>query len=560
MISILIDYNFNKTNHTTCRWLLKKEVIIMKAMKNFLRMITTTTITATLMMSVLTGCGASSNTSTTSNNNSDNAEVTASDTNELTPTTLTNTKDTIRLPLGSEIDSLDPLNSAAGDTNAIMMNVFEGLLRFSESGEFLPALALSYDILDDGLTYKFYLNEDVKFHNGEEFSADDVIYTYNRLGGFDGYDALSTSVSSVVESIEALDDYTVVMNLLNHDSAFLTKCINPIVKVGYDNDAVIPNGTGPYKFVEYIHGEKVVFEIYDDYNTTDTIKPTVQNIEVNIMTDSNAILLALKTGGLDIATVLANDIPSLENEYTIYNFPQNMVQYLALNNTIPGLDNPDVRQAINLAVNKQEIIDLACFGAGTQVETFLSPVMAVYYDNTMANHQQDLDTARELLVNAGYDEFTFTTKVPSNYQTHVDTAQVIKDQLSKIGVTMEIELVEWATWLEDVYRNADYEGTICAQTGKLDPMDFLNRFTTSYSKNYFKYSSEEYDDIIARAYEEQDFDELVNLYKQAQNMLVDDAAAVFIQDPSLLYATTTDIEGVLNYPYRFIDFASFRFI
>lgn len=513
-------------------------------------------LTTTLMLAVLTGCGGT-NTSTTSNNG---AQVVTTDTGTSIATpTVQNTKDTIRLPLGSELDSLDPMNSAASDTSAVMMNVYEGLLRFDESGAFIPALATSYDILDEGLTYKFYLNEDVHFHNGEHFTANDVVFTYNQLAGLGGYEASSSTISAVLESITAIDDYTVEMKLLNLDSAFLSKCIHSIVKEGYGEDASVPNGTGPYKFVDYIHGEKITFEIYDDYNTTNKT-PSVQNIEVSIMTDSNAILLALKTGQLDIATVLANDISALEDEYNIYNFPQNMVQYLAFNNTVDGLDNPDVRQAINLAIDKQEIIDLACFGAGIQVETFLSPVMAVYYNNSIPTHQQDFDTAKELLANAGYEGFSFTCKVPSNYQTHVDTAQIIKSQLENIGVNMEIELIEWATWLEEVYNNADYEATICAQTGKLDPMDFLNRFTSSYRRNFFKFANEEYDLIIEQASNTYDTQELINSFKQAQQMLVDEAAAVFIQDPSLLYATTKDIDGVLNYPYRFIDFASFKFI
>lgn len=524
----------------------------------FFKSIITATITCTMMLTVLTGCGGvtSSNDSTNTSNNSSSSSSQSSD----TPTpTVANTKDTIRLPLGSEIDSLDPMNSAAGDTNAIMMNVFEGLLGFNEQGEFIPELAESYEILNEGLTYKFYLKEGVTFHQGEEFLASDVVHTYNQLAGFEGYEASSYSVSSVLESIVALDDYTIEMNLLKHDSSFLSKCINPIVKEGYEDNSTNPNGTGPYKFVEYIHGEKVKFTINEDYSTTNQ-KPSVKNIEVNIMTDSNAILLALKTGQLDIATILANDIGSLEDEFNIIEFPQNMVQVFALNNSIDGFDNPDVRKAINLAINKDEIIELSTFGAGTKVETFLSPVMALYYNTDIPEHQQDIELAKTLLADAGYEDLSFTCRVPSNYQTHVDTAQVIKDQLAKIGVTMEIELIEWAVWLDDIYNNANYEATVCAHTGKLDPVDYLNKLYSSYGKNYFRFNNARFDELMDLCLTTFDEDELIQYTLEAQAILAEENAAIFIQDPSLLYATTKDIGGVLNYPYRYIDFSAFVFL
>lgn len=523
-------------------------------MKKFTQMIMSATITATLFLTMLTGCTNSNNGDTNNVTNTNSSSASGGNS-----TTSTSSKDTIRLPLGSEIDSLDPLNSAAADTSAIMMNVFEGLLGFSEKGEFIPALAESYEVSEDGLQYTFHLKEGVKFHNGEDFTSKDVIYTYNQLAGFEGYEATSNSVKGALESIEAPDDYTVIMNLYNLDSSFLTKCINLIVQDGYGKDDTAPIGTGPYKFVEYVHGEKITFEIYDDYNTTDKI-PTVQNIEVSIMTDANAILLALKTGQLDIATVLANDMQSLDGEYNLYEFPQNMVQILALNNSVDGLDNPDVRRAIDLAIDKQEIIDLSTFGAGTITDTFISPVMDVYYNDDLVTNEQDLELARTLLKEAGYEDLTFTCRAPSNYQTHVDTAQVIKDQLSKIGVTMEIELIEWATWLEDVYGNANYEATVCAHTGKLDPMDFLIRFTSTYGRNYYKFSNDRYDEVINLATSSIETSDLIKYYNEAQQILVDESAAIFIQDPSLLYATTKDIGGILNYPYRFIDFASFKIL
>ena len=130
--------------------------------------------------------------------------------------------------------------------------------------------------------------------------------------------------------------------------------------------------------------------------------------------------------------------------------------------------------------------------------------------------------------------------------------------MEKIGVTVEIQLVEWAQWLENVYNNAQYESTVIGHSGKLDPQDFLNRFTTTYEKNYFKYSNEEYDAKIAEAASVTDETKRAEIYKECQQKLADDAASVFIQDPSINYAVRNTITGMQIYPVTFFDMGSLR--
>ncbi len=461
---------------------------------------------------------------------------------------------TVKIAIGSEPDNLDPMLSAATDTSSMMMNVFEGLLAFDETGAFIPALAESYEISDDNITYTFHLKEGVTFHDGNPFTAADVKYTYEKPAGLSGGEALSSTISAALEKVETPDDFTAVLTLKQMDAGFLTKCTVSVCEAGYDDNATLPIGTGPYHFVEYVVGQKVVLEKNAAYSTTEARMPSVDRVEFVIMTDENARLMALKTGELDIAGVSPRNIPALGDGFQIVQGPLNMVQVFALNNAVAPLDNENVRKAICYAIDKQEIIDAVMEGSGTRVDSFLSPSMAVYYNDNLTVYNQDIEKAKQLLADAGYpDGFTLTCTVPSNYQTHVDTAQVIKDQLAKIGVTLEIKPVEWAQWLDGVYTNEDYETTIIGHSGKLDPQDFLNRFSSTYARNYFNFSDPEYDALIAEASATTDQAARAKIYKKCQQVLVDKAATVFIQDPGAVYAVADRVSGFKIYPVSFYN-------
>ena len=155
---------------------------------------------------------------------------------------------------------------------------------------------------------------------------------------------------------------------------------------------------------------------------------------------------------------------------------------------------------------------------------------------------------------AGYaDGFSFTVKVPANYQAHIDTAQIIAQQLQQINITMNIETIEWATWLEDVYTNASYEGTIIGLTGKLDPDDVLGRFESTYARNFYNYSNPTYDQLINDSVTELDEQTRIDNYKQCQQILTDDAVAVYICAPNLVVASRKDLKGYTFYPVTFHD-------
>ncbi len=465
----------------------------------------------------------------------------------------------VKMAVSSEPDNLNPMMSSATDTQAMMMNVYEGLLTFDKNGNFLPALAESYDIKDGGKTYDFKLKKDIEFHNGDKFDSGDVKYTYETLAGLNGKEPLNETLANELIAVETPDKNHVQLKLNQVDAGFLSKCTISIQDEEYTNDSEKPIGTGPYKFKEYVQGQKLILEKNKNYKTLKERTPEIDRVEFKIMTDSNAVLMALQSGDLDIASVEPRNMKSLESDFNSIEGPQNMVQIFALNNSIEPFNKLEVRQAINYAVNKKEIIDTVMQGHGTQLESFLSPSMKNYYNDDIKSYNTNIEKAKELLAKAGYPNgFQMTITVPSNYQAHVDTAQMLKDQLAKVGIKVDIQLIEWAQWLDTVYSKAEYEATVIGHSGKLDPQDFLNRFTTTYAKNYFKYSNPEYDQKIIEAASITNETNRAEIYKECQQMLADDAASVFIQDPSIHYAVRKNIEGMQIYPVTFFDMGSLR--
>jgi len=432
-----------------------------------------------------------------------------------------------------DIDFLDPHLAVAAGTSEMLFNVFEGLLKPNDKGEVYPAIAESYEISGDGLTYTFKLREGVKFHNGALLTSEDVKYSYDRLAGKDTGKALSPAFESV-DTIETPDAKTVVIKLKSNNSSFLTSLTSAVIPNGYEDSNKTPIGTGPFKFVEYLPGQKLVIAKFKDYYVKDI--PKLDQVEFRIITDAEAALLALKSGEADIYPRIGTEkLDQLGDEFQSVSAPQNLVQLLTFNIARKPFDDIKVRQAINYAVDKDEIIEAVAFGKGTKLGSNLSPIFKQYYQEGLENtYSYNIEKAKSLLAEAGLkDGFSTTLSVPSNYQFHVDTAQVIVQQLSKVGIKVKIEPVEWAVWLDRIYKGRDYDTTIIGLDGKLNPNDILGKYVSDASNNFFNYKNLEFDDTLKQALSEIDLNKRVDLYKKAQTILTNDAAAVYIMDPNL---------------------------
>ncbi|GGG03662.1 diguanylate phosphodiesterase [Paenibacillus albidus] len=463
---------------------------------------------------------------------------------------------TVRVAMSTEPDNLDPYLSAATDTNAMMDNVFDGLFEVGEAGTLTPAIAESYEVSEDGLKYTFHLRQEVKFHDGSDLTSADVHSSYAKLAGLDGKEPLSSKFSAV-QSVETPDEYTVVVTLKTVDAAFLSANIAAIVPENYEQQSTKPIGAGPFKFTEYQSGQKLVLEKNEQFYDKDRA-PVLDRVEFQFMPDQNSAVLALQSGNIDMVPgVSAQGAAQLGDTFNLVTGPQNMVQLMALNNTVAPLDNEKVRQAINYTIDKDVIIQTVAEGQGTKLGSNMSPAMAMFYQEGLENYYTpDLEKAKKLLSEAGYAQgFDLAITVPSNYQMHVDTAQVIAEQLKPIGIQVSIKQIEWSSWLENVYGNGEYEATIIGLTGKIDPNEVLGRYESTYKKNFYHYKNNAYDALLKQARTEMNEEKRSKLYKEAQKMLTEQAVAVYIMDPSRTTAMAGNLEGFKIYPVQKFDFA-----
>jgi peptide/nickel transport system substrate-binding protein len=458
-----------------------------------------------------------------------------------------------------DLDFLDPHLAVAAGTNEVLFNVFEGLLKPNEKGELLPALAESYSVSPDGLTYTFKLRSGVKFHNGQTLTSADVKYSYSRLAGLDTGKPLQTSFEDV-KSIEAPDASTVVITLKEHNSSFLTALTAAVIPNGYQDSNKNPIGTGPFKFKEYTPGQHLVVEKFPDYWQKGV--PSLDQVEFKIITDPQAGLLALQSGEVDIYPRIGTEqLEQVAKDFNTISTPQNLVQLVVLNNARKPFNDIRVRQALNYAIDKDEIIEGVAQGKGTKLGSNLSPVLAKYYQAGLEDlYKTDLEKAKSLLKEAGYPNgFETTLSVPSNYQFHVDTAQVVAAQLEQIGVKVKIEPVEWAVWLDRIYKGRDYDTTIIGLDGKLDPYQILNKYLSDSPNDFFNYKNPEFDSTLRSAVAEVDDAKRIELYKKAQTILAQDAAAIYIMDPNTNVALNKKLAGYKTYPLYVQDLSSVYF-
>lgn len=456
--------------------------------------------------------------------------------------------------LATEVDNLDPFQSTTADARSIYFNIYEGLLKCDENGNFQPAVASDYSVSDDGLIYTFTLRDGVTFHNGNAVTTDDVLYSIqlaidSQVMGYDN-----------IASFEAPDDHTITITLSKPDGDFPAEVCEAIVPKDSDNNgelATAPIGTGPFQCDDFEVQDHLTLTRNDSYWGTPAY---LDSVTVKFIDSSSDLLVNYQSGAIDGFVADGSIAEQTDKNSSVINVGNsNAVQMLALNNDAAPFDNEEVRQAISYAVDSDEIIDTACYGYGVKLGTAMIPGLTEYFDDSLTDtYDVDIDKAKELLADAGYaDGFTFTCRVPSVYQVHINTAQIIVNDLAKIGVTMNIEQVDWATWLENVYSNRDYEATIISVDGAIaSPTSFLSRYQSDAGNNFVNYSSEEFDAAYQAAVDALDHDERVGDFKKCEQILTEDAASVYIQDISNVLVYSDRFGGFKSYPLYATDFAA----
>lgn len=458
----------------------------------------------------------------------------------------------------NDLDSLDPHLAEAAGTREVLYNVFEGLVKPSENGELVPAVANDYKVSDDGKVYTFKLRENVKFHNGETVTANDVKYSIERNAGQSGKEPLISAFGKI-QSVNIVDPSTVEVVLSEADTEFIGYMTVAIIPENYSEQATAPVGTGPFKFVSYIPKQNFKVTKFQEY--WDKTKDVIENVEFRIVNNTDSVILDLKAGSIDVYPYLtSSQADELSDTFNIEAGNSNLTQALYLNNSNDIFKNILVRQAMCYAIDRDEIMNIVSGGKGTKLGSALFKGFGKYYEDTTQSYEYNPEKAKELLKEAGYENgFNFTIKIPNNYQFHISTGEVIVEQLKKVGINAEIQLIDWETWLSDVYAGRNFEGTIIGIDAKLAPSDMMLRYKSDYSKNFFNYNNSEYDSILAKAMATVDENEKAKYYKELQKILSKDAAAVYIQDPPTLVAVNKKLSGFTFYPIFVQDMSTLKF-
>lgn len=463
---------------------------------------------------------------------------------------------TVVVGITQEPDFLDPYLAVAAGTKEILFNIYEGLVKLTPQGTFVPCLATNWTVSEDGLTYHFQLRKDVQFHNGSPLTAQDVIASLEHAAGLNGNDPVLAELSGIQKIEEGSDQQEVVITLKEVDPDLASKLTCAIVPADAKDLNENPVGTGPFAFDHYSPQQEIALKKNPHYWVEG--RPSLDQVTFKIYGNMDAAYLELKSGLIDIFPYLTQEkAEGLKDLYAINAGQANIVQLLALNNDREPFNNPLVREAVNAAISRGQLIDLVMGSYGVPLASGMSSAMSAFYNDQLPIQlDSDLERAKQCLKEAGMPEgFEMTITVPGNYLVHVDTANILAAQLKKIGINATIETVEWGTWLERVYAGRDYQSTIIALTFDFTPSSVLNRYCSDASNNFTNYHNEEYDKTAKAAAVEIDDTKRAELYKKMQQLLYEDHASVFLQDPMNLTAVRRGLLGYTQYPAYVQDMA-----
>ena len=467
---------------------------------------------------------------------------------------------TITIGMTQDIDSMDPAKAESAATRELLFNVYDGLVKPDTEGNLQPAVASDWTVSADGSTYSFTLREGVKFHDGTTVTAEDVKYSIERYRDSKTGGSL-VSAFQAVDHVEIVDDTHVDVVLTTPNTDFLAYFMIGITPAHVDDLDATPVGCGPYRYVSRSPLENVVLEKFDDYWSPEGAAH-IQNAIFKITTNVDSIGMELSGGSLDMFYRLPEtQLGQLSDDFTVYEGTMNLVQALYLNNSVEPFDDVRVRQALAYAIDPQEVMNYVSGGKGVAVGSSMYPAFEKYFMPELSDaYEQDLQKARNLLAEAGYaNGFTFTIKVSSAHPQHIETCEVIKEQLAAIGVTANIQEIEWNSWLSDVYTARDFEATVVGlDASALNAPSMLSRFTSTAGNNFINFSSSMYDETYAKAYASVDDAEKTELYKECEQILSDECASVYIQDLPSFVALNNRFTGYEFYPLYAQNIATIR--
>lgn len=446
----------------------------------------------------------------------------------------------------------DPHTISAVASIRMMSQMYNQLVDVDENLQVIPELALSWDQPDD-MTYIFHLRQGVKFHNGREMKAEDVVYSFQRILSPDlGALGNSGNYYNMIDKVEALDDYTVKFVLKAINAPFLTNLSSSygsivckeVVEANSGDIKRADAGTGPYTLGEWIPDNRVVLNANKDFYLEG--QPAFDSIEYYVMVDMAARIAALRTGQVDLILGDAASVPLVSGDANIQVLSFQTLSYetLCLNLTLDVFKDVRVRQAISLAVNREEILDLVYDGQAA-ISGF-APASMGHWAVDVTTHpmyQQDIEKAKALMAEAGYPngfEVTLTTGLLATLR---DLATVLQQQLAVIGIKVDVQNVENAQYI-DQWNTRNYQMMVCQNGGGTDPSRAVAFFfATSGKANIAGYSNARVDELCNLAAGTTDVAAREAYYKEAINIILDECPNVTFASPMAYFFARKELTG-----------------
>ena len=468
----------------------------------------------------------------------------------------------------TDIVGIDP-HKVTGEISMIVLNnIYERLIDLDEKGMPMPGLVSKWTVSSDGLVYTFHLRQGVKFHNGREMTADDVVYSYNRLMDPRTKYPFITQVQNIKE-IKAIDKYTVQFTVKAPTITVMVYMSNP-----YGTHAIVPKeevekqggtltrpvGTGPYKFVEYVPDKHVIVERFKDYkgsslptSGTGGKKPAyADRIKFVPIKDAAVRSMALKTGDIDFTLRVAwEEIDDFKKDPNIVTYVSPGLAYVMLMFGVNTSANKfirmaDFRRAIGYCLDLQDLVDGSVFGNSVVNPSLVNLVDPFYSDVHKKGYGKDLKKAKELLKKVGYDGTPIKVAVTKVYLNTYKTAVLVEQMLGEAGIKVELDVKEWPALLQDS-NSGKYDIMSFIASGMTDPS--LNMARVHSKRNFVGYKNEKLDALVEKAEVTNDFGMRKKAYEQVHEIMLEDAPLLKLYDHSVAPAARKYVKGFKPMPY-----------
>lgn len=459
---------------------------------------------------------------------------------------------------------LDPHLTTSFSSMAVYEQMYNALITQDYDTKLKPDLAERWEISSDGKAYTFYLRKDVKFHNGREMVADDVVYSLGRLLDPKTQAPLAGYFSSI-DKVEAVDKYTVKLLLKEPDASLLYKLSNrrpaviiakEVVNANGGNLKTADAGTGPFKLVEFIPDVSVKLQRFDGYFEKGL--PYLDGVTLTFNNDEAPRLAALRSGQVDMT--FFKDPKNVEpiktnSNLTILEQPSQVRIVLILNNGMAPFDNVKVRQAFSYAVNRKEVIDVAYSGKGflTGVIPPGEKVWAIpATPENYPSYAHSIEKAKQLIAESGVKTpIKVKMNTPTMFPEMLPVAQLLKEQFKAVGVDLEINVMEWAAYLA-AERKREFQAQIGGFSGRPDPDVYVyGEFHSKAPGNVSRLNSPRVDQLAEQGRRTTDLEKRRQVYADAQKAIVDEAGFLFLAVGTDYEVLSKKVKGFQLMPNRF---------